>query len=150
VAVITNPGAFPRKGEEKSIQFVLARYRKTDCIQAPGTLEGGDVLMVGKHFFIGVSERTNQAGAEQLGRLLEPYGNTWTTIPVGAGLHLKSSVNYAGKNTLLVTEPFAGLSPFSAFEKIIVGEDEAYACNTLLVNDRLITPKGFPNTLRML
>ncbi len=147
VAVITYPGARPRQGEEKAIQPMLAHYRQTECIQPPGTVEGGDVLMVGRHFFIGVSERTNPEGAAQLGRILEQYGNTWTLVPVGAGLHLKSSVNYVGKNTLLVTRQFASRSEFTGFDKLIVEPDEAYACNTLLVNDRLITPKGFPETL---
>jgi len=150
MAVIANPGAASRKGEEDTIDQVLARYRKTIPIHAPGTLDGGDVLMVGTHFFIGLSKRTNKEGAEQLGRILEAYGNTWTTIPVVAGLHFKSSVNYVGKNTLLVTEEFADLGELKDYDKIIVDKDEAYACNTLLVNNRLITSKGFPNTKKKL
>jgi dimethylargininase len=105
---------------------------------------------VGTHFFIGLSERTNKEGAEQLGCTLEAYGNNWTTIPVVSGLHLKSSVNYVGGNTLLVTESFADFDEFRSYDKIIVDRDEAYACNTLLVNDRLITPRGFPTTRRKL
>lgn len=146
VAVITNLGAESRKGEEAAIEPVLARYRPTVRIQTPGTIEGGDVLMVGSHFFIGLSDRTNQAGAEQLGRILEEYGHTWTVVPVGAGLHLKSSVNYVGKNTLLVTEEFAGLDQFKGYDRIILDRAEAYAANTLLINECLLTPKGFPDT----
>lgn len=150
VAVIANPGAASRKGEEDTIAQVLARYHKIVRIQAPGTLDGGDVLMVGPHFFIGLSERTNKEGAEQLGRILEACGNTWTTVPVVAGLHFKSSVNYVGKNTLLVTEDFADFDALRSYNKIIVDRDEAYACNTLLINDRLITPRGFPTTRKKL
>jgi dimethylargininase len=150
VAVIANPGAASRRGEEESIAEILARYRKIIHIQAPGTLDGGDVLMVGAHFFIGLSERTNKEGVEQLGCTLEAYGNNWTTIPVVSGLHLKSSVNYVGGNTLLITEDFADFDEFRSYDKIIVDKDEAYACNTLLVNDRLITPRGFPTTRRKL
>jgi dimethylargininase len=150
VAVIANPGAASRRGEVDTIAQVLARYRKTIRIQAPGTLDGGDVLMVGTHFFIGLSERTNKEGAEQLGRILEAHGNTWTTVPVVAGLHFKSSVNYVGKNTLLVTEDFADFDELKSYDKIVVDMDEAYACNTLLVNDLLITPKGFPATRKKL
>ena len=101
VAVITIPGASSRRGEEDTIEPVLARYRKTLRIQATGTIEGGDVLMLGTHFLIGLSDRTNPEGAEQLGRILEKYGNTWTTVPIGAGLHLKLSVNFVGENTLI-------------------------------------------------
>jgi dimethylargininase len=146
VAVITNPGAVSRKGEVETMAAILAKYRETERIQAPGTLDGGDVLMVESHFLIGISERTNQEGAEQFGRVIERFDNTWTSVPVVSGLHLKSSINYVGKNTLLVTEEFAGLNEIKAYNKIIVDREEEYACNTLLVNDHLIMPEGFPGT----
>jgi dimethylargininase len=150
VAVIANPGAKPRKGEQDSIAPVLARYRQTKHIRTPGNLDGGDVLMAGTQFFVGISGRTNSEGAEQLGRILEAYGNKWTPIPVDAGLHLKSSVNYVSQNTLLITEDFAGLAAFSPYHKIMVESTEAYAANTLWINDYLLTPKGFPNTRKKL
>ncbi len=150
VAVITNPGARARQGEEDSIEPVLARYRPTVRIQPPGTVDGGDVLMVGAHFFIGVSERTNQEGAEQLGRILQEHGATWTAVPVDAGLHLKSGVNYVGKNTLLLTEEFAAMDAFGGYERIILDQAEEYAGNTLLINACLIMPQGFPATRKKL
>lgn len=146
VAVIARPGASARQGEEDSIAAVLAQYRKTVRLAAPATLDGGDVLMVDNHLFIGLSERTNRDGAVQLGSYLEEYGNTWNAIPVGAGLHLKSSINYIGNDTLLVTEEFAKEEVFKEYVKIIVDADEAYAANTLWINDRLITPAGFTAT----
>jgi dimethylargininase len=150
VAVITNPGAEARKGEVDTIEPVLARYRKTVRIRPPGTVEGGDVLMIGSHFYVGISDRTNQQGAEQLGRILEGHGNTWTTVPVEAGLHLKSSVNYVGRNTLLVAEEFASRSEFGRYRRIIVDETEEQVANALLINDCLIMPQGFPNTRKRL
>ena len=150
VAVITNPGANARKGEEESIAALLAGFRDIKRIQAPGTMDGGDILQVNNHFFIGLTERTNKEAAGQLGRILESYGNTWTFIPVCAGLHLKSSVNYVGKNTLLVTEDFADDEQFKEFDMIMVEKDEEYAANTLLVNGRLLVPKGYPNTRKKL
>ena len=150
VAVITNPGAAPSKGEVESIARVLTDFRKTERILAPGTLDGGDVLQVGNHFFIGVSQRTNQDGAAQLGRILERFGNTWVTLPVGDGLHFKSGVNYVGKNTLLVTADFADNPELRGYDKIILQSDDAYAANTLLVNDRLLTPAGFPRARKQL
>ena len=146
VAVITNPGAAARNGEQQHIEPVLAQYREIAHIQPPGTVDGGDVLMVGKHFFIGVSERTNRVGAEQLGDILEKYDNTWTTVPVGAGLHLKSSINRVGGNTLLIGPAFASRPEFEGFAQIIIDPDEEYACNTLWINNILLTPKGFPKT----
>jgi len=150
VAIITNPGIEVRKGEEDTIERALAIFRKTVRIHAPGTVDGGDVLMVGAHFFIGISERTNREGAKQLRYILEEYGYTWATVCVEAGLHLKSSVNYIGKNTLLITEQFVGRDEFKGYDTIIVDKTEEYAANTLLINNSLITPKGFPNTIKKL
>jgi dimethylargininase len=150
VAVITNPGADARKGEVESIARVLADFRKIETILAPGTIDGGDVLEVGNHFFIGLSQRTNNEGAEQLGRILERFGNTWVTVPVGDGLHFKSSVNYVGKNTLIVTPDFADNAALEGYDKIVLDETEAYAANTLLVNDHLLTPAGFPAVRKQL
>ena len=150
VAVITNPGAASRRGEEKSIAPVLAAYRKIEYIQHPGTVDGGDVLQVGSHFFIGLSERTNKQGADQLGRILQTHGNTWSPVPVGAGLHFKSSVNCVGRNTLLVTRHFANSEHLSGYAKIVVERTEEYAANTLLVNEHLLMPAGFPRTRKQL
>ncbi len=150
VAVVTNPGAPTRRGEEQTIAPVLARFRKVERIRSPGTVDGGDVLQVGRNFFIGVSERTNPAGADQLGRILSAYGYTWSTVAVGAGLHLKSSVNYVGQNTLLVAEDFAGHEQFRGYGKIVVDHREAYAANTLLINDHLLMPAGYPHTRKKL
>jgi dimethylargininase len=146
VAIITNPGAPSRRGEEKSIAEVLLQYRQVEYIQAPATVDGGDVLMIGNHFFIGISERTNPEGAKQLGRILGKYEKTWTTIQVGAGLHFKSSVNYVGKNSILVTQDFACHEALNGYNKIIVDQEEEYSANTLWLNDHLLLPGGFPNT----
>jgi len=150
VAVITIPGAAERQGEQHSIQSVLSKHRSIQNITEPGTVDGGDVLMVGRHFFVGVSDRTNPAGAGQLGRILESYGYTWCEIPVGEGLHLKSSVNYVGDNTLLLTAPFETLNLFENYAKIVLADSDAYAANTLRVNDALIVPRGFPRVRQAL
>jgi dimethylargininase len=146
VAIIANPGAVSRQGEEEVIAEILMQYRAIERIEAPGTLDGGDVLMIGNHFFIGISERTNSEGAEQFGKILEKYENTWKTLQVGAGLHLKSGVNYAGNNTLIVSEAFAGHRALGEYDKIIVNQAEEYAANVLWINDHLLIPKGFPET----
>jgi len=150
VAVITIPGADARRGEEASIIPVLAKFRKIERIQRPGTVDGGDVLQVGNHFFIGVSERTNQEGAEQLGRILQSYGHTWIKVNVGAGLHFKSSVNYVGRNTLLVTSDFTATEQLAGYEQIVLDKAESYAANTLLVNEHLLIPAGYPKTRKKL
>ncbi|MEJ2599228.1 MAG: hypothetical protein P8Z00_12905 [Anaerolineales bacterium] len=94
--------------------------------------------------------RTNREGVAQLGRFLEDFGYPWKMVPVTAGLHLKSSVNYIGNGTLLISPEFAGVADFDDYHKIVVDEGEIYASNTLWINDTLITPQGFPKTLRKL
>jgi dimethylargininase len=145
VAVIANMGAAARQGEEQAMASVLARYRKLAHIDQPGTFDGGDVLVVEKHCMIGLSERTNESGARQLGETLASYGYRWDAIPVGAGLHFKSSVNYVGKNTLLIDAAFVDHPAFAGYDKLVIDADEVYAANTLWVNEHLL-PTGFPKT----
>jgi len=144
VAIITNPGAETRKSEVNSIEPILAKYRKTARIEASGTVDGGDVLMADRHFFIGLSQRTNKEGARQLGQILSSYGHSYTCIKVSAGLHLKSSINYIGKNSLIITEDYASKPEFKSYEKIVPDKSEEYVANSLLINENLMLPKGFP------
>lgn len=146
MAVITHPGAVSRRGEVPSIAAALQPFRKTVWIRPPGTIDGGDVLMVEGHFLIGLSDRTNAAGAAQLGDALAGFGYTWETVPVAAGLHFKSSVNVVGKDTLLTTEAFADHPALAGFRRIVVSPSEEYAANTLLINGHLIMPAGYPDT----
>jgi dimethylargininase len=150
VAVITIPGAPSRQGEQETIAPVLARFRPVARIEPPGTLEGGDVLIIGGRCFVGISERTNEAGAAQLESFLAPQGITCTAVPVGEGLHLKSSVNAVGENTLLLSEDFAGNPAFAGFEQIVLDPAEVVAGNCLLANGSLVIPAGFPKTRRQL
>lgn len=146
IAVITNPGAESRRGERDAIEPVLAEHRSTVRVEPPGTLDGGDVLEVGTEYFIGISSRTNREGAEQLGRIIEGYGNCWCAIDVRDGLHLKSSVSYIGRGTLLATESLADACQFRKFEKIVVEGSESCAASSLLINGRLMIASGFPGT----
>ncbi len=146
IAVITRPGAPARRGEVASIATALKAFRPIAWIQPPGTVDGGDVLLMGRHFFVGLSERTNREGAEQLGQTLAEYGYTWTTVPVAAGLHFKSSVNAVAEHTVLTTREFADHPALADVDRIVLPEGESYAGNTLLVNGRLIMPAGYPRT----
>jgi dimethylargininase len=150
VAVITRPGAKSRRGEERAMAAVLADFKRTVAIEAPGTLDGGDVLLAGRRAFVGLSSRTNEEGARQLGAVLSAEGYEWHTVPVGAGLHLKSSVNHLGGNALALTEDFAALEQFAGFDHVVVDAEEVYAANTLWINGTLLTPAGYPRTRRRL
>jgi len=148
-AVITHPGALSREGEVSTIEPVLARYRHIEHLQH-GRMDGGDVLMVDKRFFVGLSSRTNQLGIREFAAIVERFGYRVDTIEVSDGLHLKSIVNYVGKNTLLLDAANTRHSAFADFEHIVVSKEEEYAGNTLWINDTLITPEGYPNTLAQL
>jgi dimethylargininase len=150
VAVITRPGAAERLPEIEHIRDILSDLRPLAAIEEPGTLEGGDVMQIEQTVYVGLSERTNEEGARQLAAILAPFGYETHAIPLVEGLHLKSHVNYIGRNTLLLTKAWASHPLFEAYEKIIVPAEEAYAANSLLVKNRLLTPMGFPETHTML
>ncbi len=146
-AVITNPGAPSRKGEIKEMHNILKNhFSNIEHISAPGTLEAGDVMKAGKHFYIGISERTNQNGAYQLTKILEKYGYTCSTLSVGDTLHLKSGVSYLEKNNLLSVDNFINKADFQKLNLISVNNEESYAANSLWVNDKILVPYGFPKT----
>lgn len=144
LAVLTRSGAPSRRGEGASLRSFIEYYLPVVQIISPGTVDGGDVLMIGEHFFIGLSERTNHDGATQLSALLANAGYTSEIVPLTAGLHLKSGVNYLGKNTIITNKYLASYPGFSEYKKIILDDGEDYAANTLWVNDVLLIPTGFP------
>jgi dimethylargininase len=150
LAVLARPGADARLGEEAAMEPVLASFRPLERIEPPGTLDGGDVLVLEDHCLIGVSDRTNEEGAAQLGRMLGARGWSWTALSVGAGLHLKSGVNSLGGQSLLVTREYAGRPELAGYRRITVPAGEEYAANSLWVNSRLFVPDGFPQTRRKL
>ena len=117
-------------------------------IQSPGTLEGGDVMMVGDHFYVGRSARTNAEGIRQFIAYLEEFGLTGSEVPLEEVLHLKTGVNYIENNHMLVSGEFIDKPDFADFQKIIIPEDEAYAANCIWVNDKVIVPAGYPTVER--
>lgn len=148
-AVITRPGATSRRGETVGIREVLGEYyTKIEEIIYPGTLEAGDVMMAGDKFFIGISERTNEAGAEQLTGILAKYGMKAFKIPLTKLLHLKTGISYLENNTVLVCGEFINRSEFAGYNRILVDEDECYAANSLWINGKVLIPNGFPKTRR--
>lgn len=149
-AIITHPGAPSRAGEVASITPIAARFRELKIMVKGGRLDGGDVLLIDKQFFIGLTNRTDEAGISEFAAFVEPFGYQVTSIEVAAGLHLKSIVNYVGRNSITVSEQGARHPAFAPYRHLIVLPEEEYAGNTLWINDHLITPSGFPDTLAKL
>ncbi len=150
VAVMTHPGAPSRRGEVASIAPLLARHRPIARMSEAAHMDGGDVLMIGKRFFVGLSVRTDAAGLREFAAIVEPHGYQVHAIEVKDGLHLKSVVNYVGRNTVLLSADAATHPAFADLDHFIVSKAEEYAGNTLWINDTLITPAGYPDTLAKL
>ena len=153
-AVIARPGAVSRVGEIEAIKGVLRpAFAQLREIRQPGTLDGGDVCEAGDHFFIGISQRTNEAGAAQLARFLAGFGYDATLIDIrGLSniLHLKSGLAYLGGNRLLVIDELKHFKEFSSYARVAVDKSEAYGANCLLINDRVLIASGFPGLQRQL
>jgi dimethylargininase len=164
-AVMTRPGAPSRLGEITSLRDVLSNYFPSLLqIVEPGTLDGGDVCEAGNHFFVGISERTNEAGAQQLAELVAQLGYTSTIIDIrdlrarafvpvlseqdepatGSILHLKSGLAYLGDNRLVVVDALADRAEFSGYDLVRVDSDGEYAANCVRVNDYVLVAAGYP------
>lgn len=147
-AILTRPGAQSRRDEvglmRTTIESFYPKYRE---IKAPGTLEGGDVCQVEGHFFVGLSERTNEEGACQLAAFLAEEGFTTSFIPLHATsgiLHLKTGMTYIGENTIVVNRLLDGLPEIASFRRVVVNDGESYAANCVRINDSVLIPSGFP------
>ena len=150
-AIITNPGAASRNGEKAEIEPAVRAFFDDEHIahiSDPGTLEGGDVMMVDDHFYIGRSARTNEEGIRQFIDILEGWGLSGSEVPLEHVLHLKTGVNYLENGTMLVSGEFVEKPDFQKFDKIEIPEEEAYAANCIWVNGRVIVPEGYPAVLK--
>jgi len=146
VAVMTRPGAESRRAEGASVAAVLKPYRKIVAIQAPGTLDGGDVLRIGRTVYVGASARSNPAGIEQLRALLTGHGYRVQAVAIRGCLHLKSSVTALTDDTVLVQPEWVDPSVFADFKIIEVDPDEPHAANALRAGSGILYPSCFPKT----
>ena len=142
LAILCRPGANSRRGEVTAMEEILAQYRPLSSISSPGTVDGGDILRVNKHFYIGRSRRTNEDGTRQLAAILKEYGFTSSEIPVSSVLHLKTGVTLMDRDNYISIDEFA--KQFANHNVIQVDRKEAYAANCLLINGTVLVPAGFP------
>ena len=146
-AILTNPGAPSRTLETRSMLNTLQNfYSKVEIIDSPGNVEAGDIMMVGDHYYIGLSDRTNQAGAGQMIAILESYGMQGAVVELSEVLHLKTGLAYLENNNLLACGEFLNKPEFQGFQLLEVDPDEAYAANSVWINGTVLTPSGFPKT----
>lgn len=146
LAVLAHSGAASRREEVGPIAQVLRRFRELHSIEPPGTLDGGDVLTLGRTVYVGVSGRTNQAGVEQLRTILAPLGYSVRPVEVTGCLHLKSAVSQIAEKTLLLNPTWVDRAIFAGWEVIEVDPEEPFAANAVLLNEVVIHPATFSKT----
>lgn len=146
LAVIFPLGTASRRPEAASLAVALAKFRDLAYVTLPGTLEGGDVLRIGRKLFVGVTKRSNAEGIRQLSAILAPHDYEVVPVPVHGCLHLKSAVTSLGRNTLLANRAWFDPSPFSDYDWIDVDPAEPRAANALALSGTVIFPTSFPRT----
>ena len=153
VAVITRPGAPTRRREVESMAGVLSVYRPLLRIQAPGTLDGGDVLRVGRKLYVGLSSRTNGEAVSQLETILSKWDYEVIRVQVRGCLHLKSAVTQVGEDLLLINPDFVPTECFAPMEMISVAPAEPDGANALWIGGAggaVIYPAHYPETAERL
>ena len=150
LAVMLRPGAPSRRPETPAIAETLKPYRRLASLESPGTMDGGDVLRLGRKIFVGLTSRSNAAGIERLRNLLKPYGYEVEGVPVRGCLHLKSAVTQVAADTLLINRAWIDGTAFPKMRRIEVHPSEPNAANGLGINDSVIYPTAFPATRRRL
>jgi len=150
VAVIMRIGAPSRRPEASSLVNALAPYRSLEFLTEPATMDGGDVVRVGRSIFVGLSRRTNREGVSQLSKLLQGHGYTVTAVEVKGCLHFKSACSYIGNQTMLVSRSWLTAEQLAGFDLLDVPEQESSAANVLRINETIVMPASFPRTRTLL
>lgn len=151
-AVITHPGAVSRRPETAAIATVLGRFRRLLWMEGPGTLDGGDVVRIGRTLFVGIDTRTNEAGIAELESLITPLGYHVVRVPTHQCLHLKTCATWLGGKRWLANRSWFDARPLEAegFEILDVPAEEPWAANTLRLGETIYHPAGFPRTSALL
>jgi len=150
MAIVARPGAETRRGETRSVSEVLSEYRTIFQIVSPGTLDGGDVLQMGRTLYVGVTDRSNESGIKQLIDLVSAYEYEVKKVQVDGCLHLKSAATPLGEDKLLVNRSWVDVKSFEGKSLIDIDPGEPYAANALFIDGEIVYPEGFPETRRCL
>jgi dimethylargininase len=144
IAVITYPGSVARRGEVPGVVPTIEKYRKTLRIEPPATLEGGDVLRIGRNLYVGLTQRTNPEGVDALRTLVAPYGYKVTAVPTPGALHMKSVCTAADDRTIVADPRRVDVSPLRDYDMIEIAPEEWMGGDLLPINGTLWMIEGFP------
>jgi dimethylargininase len=150
VGIITRPGAVSRRPETESMAEILKEYRELKFIEEPGTIDGGDVLILGKRVYIGISQRTNRNAILQFSEILAPYGYTVTGVNVSGCLHLKTALTPIEDDLLLINPDWVDGDIFEGYHTEAIHPDEPYGANVMRFKNWALCPSAFSHTLEWL
>lgn len=146
LAFIFPLGTESRRPEAASVAQALCEFRKLEFVQLPGTLEGGDILRLGRKLFVGLTKRSNPEGIRQLAAILARHDYEVVPVAVTGCLHLKSAVTSLSGETLLANRAWFDASRFASYQWVDVDPAEPHAANALVLSDTVIFPASFPRT----
>jgi dimethylargininase len=149
VIIVTSIGSPSRQHESKNIAPELARYKETIHIQRPATIDGGDVLQIGRRLYVGVSGRTNAQGLHELTRILQPWNYEIIPVELNNCLHLKTACTAIDEETVLLNPRWVAADTFSNYNVLRVPKAEGWAANTIRVGNKVFLQDGFPQTLEL-
>ncbi|HEY0320824.1 MAG TPA: arginine deiminase family protein [Pyrinomonadaceae bacterium] len=150
IAIICSMGVSSRRGETRSIEQELSKYREITHVSLPATIEGGDVLRIGKKIFVGQSNRTNLEGVKELTKILEPYCYSVAHVPTKGSLHLKTACTAIDEETLLVNPAWVELDAFKGFKLVNTPAEEPWSANLLRVGNTVCVQTAFPRTVELI
>ena len=150
LAVIARPGALSRRGEVASVAAALEPHVALKYTAEPATLEGGDVLRIGRRVFVGSSARSNAAGVAQLGEALAPAGYSVQAVAMTGCLHLKSAATFSPPDLLVVNPDWVDPAVFGSGRIVPVAPEEPFGANTLSVAGVTLVSADYPETARRL
>lgn len=150
LAIIARPGAESRRPETESMAKVLKEYREIHFIKTPGTIDGGDVLVLGKSVYIGISQRTNREVIHQFDQILKPFGYQVHGIEVTNCLHLKTALTPLENDLLLINPDWVDAEIFDGYQTISIHPDEPYGANVMRRDNWALCPEAFPRTIDLL
>ncbi len=151
LAIICSMGTPSRRGEIDEMKKIISQFRDNiHQIRLPATIEGGDVLRVGRTLYVGQSSRTNIEGIDALIDIVSAFGYRVVPIRVYGCLHLKTGVTALSDDTLLINPNWIDVEHFNEYKLIEVAPDEPWAANVLRIDDYLITNAAFPETAKII
>ncbi len=150
IGIITRPGAESRREETVTMEEILQEYRPLKRIEHPGTMDGGDILVIGKHIYAGLSARTNQHAIDQLNSFVSPYGYHVTAIPVTKCLHLKTGIAVLDDYLILINPEWIDPEHFPEYKILTVHPAEPFGANVMRRHQKALCPQSFPQTAELL